>query len=402
MIGLKKMNKRKNPKSKSPWAVFLAILLGMVLGGWMGKDSSLLPLLDIAGRLFLNALTMVVVPLVAASIITSVARMGADRDFGRLGAKTVICYILTNLSAIFVGILFVDLIQPGTGIAKDLLHSSCMQNAAGVIPTEIPLMNLVMQIIPANIFAALSSGQMLSIIVFSLLFGYALSKLPHNHSSTMQNFFQGLFEAMIRLTQLVMKILPLGVFCLVAKVFATTGWHSLTCLGWFVVTVLAALLTFSGVVLPIFVRLLARVSPWKLVKAMNPALVTAFSTSSSSASLPITMECVEHRVGVSSRVTSLVVPLGTSLNMSGSALYECVAALFVAQLYGIEISFLTQVLVLILSLVTSMGVAGVPAASLVAVIVILRAMGLPEEAVGLFIAVERLLDMARTLSLIHI
>ena len=201
---------------------------------------------------------------------------------------------------------------------------------------------------------------------------------------------------MIELTHMIMKFLPLGVFCLVAKVAATTGFESLTSLGLFFLTVILALSTFSLVLLPILLKYIGKVSPRRHFKAMAPALITAFSTSSSSASLPITIDCVEKRAGVSNRICSLVVPLGTSLNMSGSALYEIVAALFVAQVYGVAVSLSSQIIFVLLALFTSMGVAGIPAASLVAVIVILKAFGLPIEGIGLFLAVDRILDMCRT------
>jgi Na+/H+-dicarboxylate symporter len=216
------------------------------------------------------------------------------------------------------------------------------------------------------------------------------------NGTVLQHFFQGLFQTMLQLTRLVMKFLPYGVFCLVAKVFMTTGISSLSSVAWFFVTVLVSLSAFMFVGLPLLLSFIAKVNPWRHFRAMGPALLTAFSTSSSSATLPVTMECAEKRAGISNRICSLVIPLGTSANMSGSALYECVAAMFVAQCYGIDLSFTTQFVVVALALITSIGVAGIPSASLVAVLIILQAIGLPPEGIGLFIAVDRLLDMCRT------
>ncbi len=201
---------------------------------------------------------------------------------------------------------------------------------------------------------------------------------------------------MIQVTHLIMKLLPYGVFCLVAKVFMTTGIGSLKSVALFSLTALLGLAAFMFIALPLMLKYVAKVKPMRHFKAMSPALVTAFSTSSSSATLPVTIDCVEKRAGVSNKICSLVVPLGTSINMSGSALYECVAAMFVAQAYGIDLSFTTQFLVVVMSLVTSIGVAGVPSASLVAILVILKVIGLPAEGIGLFVAVDRLLDMCRT------
>ncbi len=237
---------------------------------------------------------------------------------------------------------------------------------------------------------------MLGLIFFSLIFGYCISKIENENASVMMRFWQGIFQAMIQFTHIIMKFLPFGVFFLVAKVFADAGFQSLQSLGLFTLAVILGLAIFMFVALPLLLKFVGKVAPIRHFKAMGPALITAFSTSSSSATLPITIDCVEKRAGVSNRICSLVIPLGTSINMSGSALYECVAAMFVAQAYGIELTFTTQFIVVFLALITSIGVAGVPSASLVAIIAILKALGLPIEGIGLFIAVDRVLDMCRT------
>jgi Na+/H+-dicarboxylate symporter len=237
---------------------------------------------------------------------------------------------------------------------------------------------------------------MLGLIFFSLIFGYAISKIESKASQALLHFWQGVFQAMILITQGVMKFLPLGVFCLVAKVAASTGFQSLQSVGLFSLAVLLSLATFMFGALPLLLKFIGKVNPWMHFRAMSPALITAFSTSSSSATLPVTLDCVEKRAGVSNRISGLVIPLGTSINMSGSALYECVAAMFVAQVYGIDLSFSTQFLVVLLALITSIGVAGIPSASLVAVLVIMKSIGLPTEGIALFVAVDRILDMCRT------
>lgn len=237
---------------------------------------------------------------------------------------------------------------------------------------------------------------MLGLIFFSLIFGFALSKIEHHPLSVLVGFWQGIFQTMLVMTDIIMHFLPLGVFCLVAKSFASSGLESLQSLALFVATVILGLCVFSFIALPLLLKVMGRVSPRNHFRAMAPALITAFSTSSSSATLPVTIECVEKRAGVSNRICSLVVPLGTSINMSGSALYECVAAMFLAQVYGIELSFTIQFSIVLLALVTSIGIAGIPSASIVAIVVILKAIGLPVEGVGLLFAVDRILDMCRT------
>ncbi|MEI8329300.1 MAG: dicarboxylate/amino acid:cation symporter [Chlamydiia bacterium] len=392
-------------KKKSPWPVLIAIILAFLIGNLTGTTAGIFgitfySLYDLIGKLFIQSLTLIVVPLVASSIITGMARIGGDASFKRLGAKIIGYCLFTTLSAVFLGLLFVNIIRPGMG---DSFHLQLAQSSVDGIhqslaehSSTITISSLILTVVPANIFDALAKGEMLAIIFFSLLFGFALTKIEKNKSHQIQTVFQGIFETMIQITHLIMHLLPFGVFCLVAKVAATTGFESLSSLGYFFLTVILGLTTFSLVFIPLLLKYVGKVSPKRHFKAIAPALITAFSTSSSSASLPITIDCVEKRVGVSNRICSLVIPLGTSLNMSGSALYEIIAAIFVAQVYGVTVTIGSQIIFVLLALFTSMGVAGIPAASLVAVIVILKAFGLPIEGIGLFLAVDRILDMCRT------
>lgn len=393
-------------KIKTPWSVFIAIFAAFFVGKITGTEASIFgityySLFNLFGTLFIHALTLVVVPLVSSSIITGIARIGKDSSFGKLGIKVFGFYFLTTMSAVIIGLLFVNLFAPGKVESLQAMiqsdHASAGQIAAHLAQEDqVSFYRLLLNIIPSNILEAFSKGEMLGLIFFSLLFGYAISKISKEPSQQLQQFFQGIFQAMIQITHMVMKILPFGVFCLVAKVAATTGLESLSSLALFFLTVILGLLFFSCIILPILLKLIGKVSPLAHFRAMAPALMTAFSTSSSSAALPVTIDCVEKRAGVSNRICSLVVPLGTSLNMSGSALYECVGAMFVAQVYGVDISISSQFIFAILALLTSMGVAGIPGASLVAVVVILKAFGLPVEGIGLFLAVDRILDMCRT------
>ncbi|MEE8463323.1 MAG: dicarboxylate/amino acid:cation symporter, partial [Gammaproteobacteria bacterium] len=233
-------------------------------------------------------------------------------------------------------------------------------------------------------------------IFFCLLFGYFMTQLRKEHAQTMFSFWDSMFHVMMRMTEWVMKFAPLGVFGLVAKVVADTGFDAAKPLLVFTGTVIVALAIHALVTLPLLVRFIGRVNPWSLARAVSPALLTAFSTSSSSATLPITIDCVENNVGVSNRTSSFVLPLGATVNMDGTALYECMAALFIAQAYGVDLSITQQVVVVVTALLTSIGVAGIPSASLVAIAIILAAVGLPIEAIGLLFVFDRILDMART------
>ncbi len=354
------------------------------------------------GTLFLNALKMLIVPLIMSSIITGVAGIGDSGSMGRLGGKTLLYYLTTSLFAILVGLLLVNLIAPGIVDGEP---------ARDIIPFEIDtadiaeriegrgmddVVNIFLRMVPTNVVSAAAQGQMLGLIFFSLLFGYFMTRIESSLSRTLQDFWQGILAVMMQITEWVMMFAPIGVFALVAKVVASTGFAAFGPLLAFFLTVLSALAVHFLVTLPLILALVARVNPVRHYYAMVPALLTAFSTASSSATLPVTMECVEVRAGVSNRTTSFVLPLGATVNMDGTALYECVAAIFIAQAFGLQLGFAEQFTVVLIALLTSIGVAGIPAASLVAITIILTAIGLPVEAVGLILAVDRILDMCRT------
>jgi len=386
-------------KSSLLWQVLVAIALAMAIGAWVGKENSLFgipyfKMFSFAGQLFLNALTLLVVPLIASAIIHGISQMGKEGGFGRLGAKTFFFYILTTLLAVLTGLLFVNLIGPGYHHQVPIIETPMAHPTAPSSATEV-LGEVISKLIPTNIFQAASTGNMLGIIFFSLLFGFALAKIESEASSALVTVWRGLFHTLMKMTHFIMKILPIGVFFLVAKVIAEQGFETITALLYFVLAVILGLGTFMFLILPLLLRIVG-LSPFRHLKAMAPALFTAFSTSSSAATLPITIDCVEKRAGVSNRICSFVVPLGTSINMAGSALYECVAILFIAQAYGIELTFVHQFLVVILSLLTSIGVAGIPSASLVAIMIILGTLGLPLEGLALILPADRILDMCRT------
>jgi Na+/H+-dicarboxylate symporter len=297
----------------------------------------------------------------------------------------------------------VNLVEPGLidgAPAKEVLGleaetGAVAERVAGKDASDI--VDVFLRMFPPNIVsAAADNGQLLGIIVFSLLFGYFMARVEQEKGRILARFWEGVFDVMMRITDLVMRFAPIGVFALVAKVVAVSGVQVFGSLLAFFLTVLGALLVHLLIVLPLILRFVGGVSPWRHFRAMAPALLTAFSTSSSSATLPITMDCVEKRAGVSNRTSSFVLPLGATVNMDGTALYECVAVLFIAQAYGVDLSVGQQFMVVLLALLTSVGVAGIPSASLVAIVVILAAFGLPAEAIGLIFAVDRLLDMSRT------
>ena len=388
------------------WKILIALVLGAI-AGYLSSDVSVLgtPLVavyDFGGQLFLNALKMLIVPLIASSIALGVAGLGNTDSLGSIGWKTGLFYVLTTGTAIVTGLIIVNLVQPGMvdgQPAGDLLALAAntddlQARLAGRGLGEIP--QILLRAVPQNILAAAAENEMLALIFFSALFGFFMSQIEHELAETLYRFTSAVFETMLKITHWVMGFAPYGIFALVAAVVAKTGFDAAGPLVTFSIAVLAALAIHFFLTLPAFVRLLAVRSPIRLFRAVAPALLTAFSTSSSSATLPVTMDNLENRAGVPNKYTSFVLPLGATVNMNGTALYECMAAMFIAQAYGLELSIVTQFLVVTIALITSIGVAGVPSASLVAIAIILTAIGLPIEAIGVLLVFDRILDMSRT------
>lgn len=383
-------------------ALALAVLTGLVFDETFTLFGvSLLAVLSFIGTLFLNALKMLIVPLVMASIISGMMSLSGD-SLGRLGSKTILYYASTSLVAILIGLLFVNLFQPGVVDGEPahaiIGHSADTEGVVSKIGDKGAgdIAEVFLRMVPANIVTAAANGQMLGLIFFSLLFGFFVSKLQGEGARVQKSFWQGLLDIMMMMTDFIMKFAPLGVYALVAKVVIVSGAEAFSPLAVFFATVLLALATHLLVFLPLVLRYIARVSPAKHFRAMMPALLTAFSTSSSSATLPLTIDCVEKRAGVSNQVSGFTLPLGATINMDGTALYECVAAMFIAQAYGLSLDLTTQFTIVLVALLTSIGVAGIPSASLVAITIILSAIGLPLEGIGLILVVDRVLDMCRT------
>lgn len=381
-------------KLKLHWQIFIGLALGIVLGfvsRYAGFDALVIEKISVLGTIFLRGLRMIIVPLIVSSIISGVTSIGNAESFGRLSLKTLTYYITTSLFAILTGLFLVNLIQPGVG-AQLGLHS---------VPTDLTanvekIGDTLLGIIPTNPLSAMVKGEMLPTIFFSLLFGFFITRAPQPYRKQLTGFFQGVFEVMMRLTHFIIRFTPIGVFALMAKIVAQTGFDVFGPLGSYMFTVVAGLSIHALFTLPLLLFLIGRINPVAHFQAMSAALMTAFSTASSSATLPLTLDSVENNAGVSNKISSFVLPLGATINMDGTALYECVAAMFIAQAYGIDLSLFQQFLVVLTALLASIGAAGIPMAGLVMITIILRAVGLPLEGVGLILAVDRILDMMRT------
>lgn len=398
-------------KLKLHWQIFIAIAAAAAVGSIIDKDTAILgiafyDIFDFVGTLFLNALKMLVVPLILSSIICGVSGVGKSEDLGRMGAKTIGFYMFSSLLAILVGLAFVNIMEPGIingeaagerlNLSSPDAVSSQLERVEGRGAEDITA--VFVRMVPANIVKAAAEGQMLGLICFGILFGVFMSRIKNeDYKKTLVNFWHGTFEAMMGVTMFVMKFAPIGVFGLVAKTITVTGFDAFQPLLLFFMTVSMALAFHAFITLPSLLKFVGRVgNPILHYKAMLPALLTAFSTASSSGTLPVTMECMEKNAKVSNKATSFVLPLGATINMDGTALYECVAVMFIAQAYGLDLNVATQFIIVITALLTSIGVAGIPAASLVAITVILGVVGLPLEAIGMLLVTDRILDMMRT------
>ena len=401
--------------------VLFALLLAFGLGLWINQQHGstpsvqwvvwLLSSCEFIGKLFLNALKMVVIPLVLTSVICGVSQIAGDKDFGRLGLKTLLIYSLTGILAVATGLLCVNLIQPGLvepeireAIANDPNPSppASLESALQVADSGWSnLLQIFHRMVPPNLFTAAVEGQLLGLICFGLLFGFFLGRTKPEFQKTQLSFWRGLQEIILKITHFILGFAPFGIFGLVTPTLAKSGLDMFWLMGGFALTVFLALGIHALLVLPLLLKSLGKIKFIDHYRAMSPALLTAFSTASSSATLPVTMECTTQRVGVSSKISGFTLPLGATLNMDGTALFECVVVIFLAQFFGIEMSWVTQLFVVVLALLTSVGVAGIPSASLVAILVILHAVGFDEDSiatgVSMVYVVDRILDMSRTM-----
>ena len=369
--------------------IFVGLFAGLACGAIFGE--AIVPLADTLGTVFLRLLRMAIMPLIVASITSAVISIGNRQNLGILGLQTFGYYSLSSLAAILTGQVLVNLLKPGVGSTIRLQQT----------PDSIPAMDrgigqILIDIIPENPFAAMADGRVLPVIFFSILLGYFITRTREPYNTQIGDLFAGFFEAMLRMTRMIVWTAPIGIFGINAQIVATTGFSAFKSLGFYFVVVLIGLGIHAFVTLPLILYLITRKNPFRHYAGMPPALITAFSTCSSIVSLPLTMKAVNENSGVSKKISSFVLPIGATVNMDGTALYECVAVVFIAQVYSFDLSFASQLVIVLTALLASIGAASVPMAGLVMMSIILSAVGLPLEAVGIILAVDRFLDMFRT------
>lgn len=382
-------------------AIIAAIVLafGSVLV-WQGQMAAVYWI----GEFFLRALKMIIVPLIMFAMITGIAGLGDVRKLGRIGGLTVAYYAMTTLAAVVLGSLLVNAIGPGLHMAADGLGTSGLVTPDRVqAKRDLGFSDIILGFVSDNVVGSMADMQMLPLIVFSLVLGGVLSTMG-DRGKPMLAFCDAGNEAMMRIVHLIMWLAPVGIFGLVAgrfgKAVGAAGMDGfiaeLSAVGMYMVTVITGLGLHAVVVLPMMLYLFTRRSPLAYARGMASALVTAFSTASSAATLPLTLEAVEHNNGVDSRAAQFVIPMGATINMDGTALYEAVAVIFIAQALGIELTFMQQVLIVITATLAAIGAAGIPEAGLVTMVMVLRAVDMPLEGVGLILSVDWLLDRFRT------
>jgi Na+/H+-dicarboxylate symporter len=382
----------ERPKTKPLFilAIFLGMILGGVVGAILGREVAFITLV---GELFLAGLKMLIVPLVASSMIVGVASLGDIRRLGRLGALTLSYYLCTTILAVILGLILVNLFQPGAGV-----------NASAGFERELAeysFLDVIRGIVPDNVMRAMAEGQILPLIFFSLFFGAMLTTVG-DKGRTVLSFFDGVFQVSIKMVHIVVATAPVGVFALVAtRLGKAGGWDAfsveLQALGVYALTVVVGLAVHGAITLPAILFFIGRRSPLAFVRAMVEPLVLAFSTASSSATLPVTMETLDEQAGVDRRVGNFVLPLGATVNMDGTALYEAVAAVFIAQSYGIDLTLPVQLVIVLTATLAAIGAAGIPEAGLVTMVMVLQTAGLPIEGIGMILAIDWFLDRLRTM-----
>ena len=366
--------------------IFIGFFLGIAAGWIFG--AGILPIAEPLAEIFLRLLRMAIMPLIITSIISAVVSVG---NLGRLGLKTFGYYIVSSLMAILTGQILVNLLKPGVG-AKIGLEAAPVQIAA----SQQNLKDILLHIIPENPISSMAQGDVLPVIFFSILFGYFITKLKTNSRKQLSDFFQAAFEAMLKMTLFVVWSAPLGVFGILARIVAQTGFDSFKSLGFYFMVVLMGLAIHAFVNLPLLLILVGRFNPIKHYKGMIQALIFGFSTCSTMVTLPLTMKAVTGISKVSEKIANFTLPIGATVNMDGTALYECVATIFIAQVYGFELTFGAQLIIVLTALLASIGAASVPMSGMVMMSIILKAVGLPLEGVAIILAVDRILDMFRT------
>jgi Na+/H+-dicarboxylate symporter len=389
-------------KLKLHWQIVIAMVLALGVGivfqliykgeptGWVYD------VFCAFGTIFIRLLKMVIVPLIFTSIVSGVSSISDGRSIGRLSLKTFSYYFVSSLIAICIGIFLTNLLQPGVGADMPVAETF---DASSLKTPQTPG-EILINMIPLNPIKAATTGHMLGIIFFSIFLGIAITKIEAQSQEFLKKLFKSFFDVMMKITEYVIKLAPLGVFGLIVKTASTAGIGLFKTLALYIATIIAGFLIHLFIVLPLIFYLTTRIHPKYHFKAMTSAMLTAFSTCSSNATLPVTMSDVEEKAGVSNTISSFVLPMGATVNMNGTALYECAGVIFISQVLGMELTLTQQFLIALTALLSAIGAAGIPAAGVVVIFIVTQAIGFKDTDIGLIIgamlAVDRPIDMFRT------
>jgi Na+/H+-dicarboxylate symporter len=395
------------------------IIIGLILGLIWGLLSSSLGLVQFTndfikpiGSIFVRMLELIAVPLVLASLVLGVASLSDIKKLSRIGGKTIAFYVGTTVIAITIGLIYVNVLKPGSALpaeTRDQLTASYTQNVmersekAESVINRTPLQPIV-DMVPRNFFQAASdNSQMLQVVFVAILIGIGLIQISKEKSQPLMSFFDSLNEVIMRVVDIIMKVAPYGVFALISGLIIDLAGDDLSrafdllgALGWYMLAVILGLLTQLLVTYQIIFKLFSKMKFTTFIRGFRPAMLLGFSTSSSNATLPVTMECVQKKLGVHEEVASFVLPVGATINMNGTSLYQAVAAVFIAQALSLDLSLADQITIVITATLAAVGAAGVPGAGIITLVIVLKAINVPVEGIALILGVDRILDMMRT------
>jgi len=385
-------------KIKLHTKIFIGLILGVAVGLIFGEKATII---EPVGTIFLRLITMVVVPLVFVSLMLGTASLGDIRKLGRIGVKTAVYFIITTIIAICIGLILANIVKPGEGLKENVKtelyknYESTAQVGIHRMEEKPSLVEVLVNIVPTNPIKALIEGNMLQVIFLALLFGVVLTLIKYEKSKNLIEFLDALNDTIIQVVHIAMKLAPYGVLALIAAVIGKYGVNILITLLKYSLVVLGGLFLYTFSINSLSVSILGRTNPLRFFSATKEAMVIAFSTSSSNAALPVAMESVGH-IGVSREYSSFILPLGATVNMDGTALYQGVAAVFIAQIYGIPLGTVDQITIVLMAVLSSIGAAGVPSAGIITLAMVLKQIGIPLEGIALILGVDRFLDMCRT------
>ena len=388
----------KRIKVKLHTKIFIGLILGIVVGLVFGEKARII---EPVGTIFLRLITMIVVPLVLVSLMLGTASLGDIKKLGRIGIKTIVYFIITTMVAISVGLILANIVNPGYGLNEEVkaeLYKNYESKAeAGMkrLEEKPSAVDVLVDIVPTNPVKSLIEGNMLQVIFLALLFGTILTLINKEKAEILIRFLEGVNEAIIQVVHIAMRFAPYGVLALIASVIGQYGVNILVTLLKYSLVVVGGLVLYTFTMNSLTVGLLGRMNPLHFFRAIKEAMVIAFSTSSSNAALPVSMECVGH-IGVPREYSSFIIPLGATVNMDGTALYQGVAAVFIAQIYGIPLTVGDQLTIILMATLASVGAAGVPGAGIITLAMVLKQVGIPMEGIALILGVDRFLDMCRT------